>query len=98
MGPKNFTKKKNQPKDRQKTGAVAYNLAGEFTKQGGSYKTWKSRWFVCDDSKISYFKDKKEWETGPVAGVPKGKKAKRYLFIGFSHLFMFFSSHKKKKK
>jgi len=61
----------NGQKERQRTGKAIYNIAGEFTKQGGSYKSWKTRWFVVDDSSVSYYKEKSEWENGPLLGVPK---------------------------
>jgi len=59
------------PKDRMKDGKAAYHVAGNYMKHGGSYKSWKARFFVCDDTKVSYYKDQQEWEKGPVAGVPK---------------------------
>jgi len=61
----------NAPKDREKTGKAAYHIAGLFMKHGGSHKSWKSRWFVCDDTKVYYYQDKKTWESGPVSGKPK---------------------------
>jgi len=60
----------NGAKDRQRTGNAIYRLSGIFSKQGGSYKSWKERYFVVDDTAITYYKDKKEWENGPVKGVP----------------------------
>jgi len=65
----------NENRERNRTGNVVYLIAGEFMKEGGSYKSWKSRWFVVNDSGLSYYKDKQEWENGPVAGTyvkPKG--------------------------
>lgn len=29
------------------------------TKQGGSYKSWKKRWFILKGSQLFYFKTKK---------------------------------------
>jgi len=43
-------------------------------KQGGSVKTWKSRWFVVSDTNLYYYKDKKDWENGPVKGNPAPPK------------------------
>jgi len=60
----------NGAKDRERTGLSVYRLAGTFVKQGGSVKTWKSRWFVCSDTNLYYYKDKKDWENGPVKGNP----------------------------
>eukprot|EP01119_Soliformovum_irregulare_P003952 TRINITY_DN14981_c0_g1_i1.p1 TRINITY_DN14981_c0_g1~~TRINITY_DN14981_c0_g1_i1.p1 ORF type:complete len:374 (-),score=82.45 TRINITY_DN14981_c0_g1_i1:55-1176(-) len=60
----------NLPKDRDRTGKAVYMLAGHFFKQGGAVKSWKDRWFVVDDTVITYYKDKKEWESGPVQGNP----------------------------
>jgi len=60
----------NGRKIRNRTGKSIYHLAGEFVKEGGSVKNWKSRWFVVDDNSITYYKDKSEWESGPVLGFP----------------------------
>jgi hypothetical protein len=60
----------NGAKDRERTGLSVYRLAGTFVKQGGNVKTWKSRWFVCSDTNLYYYKDKKDWENGPVKGNP----------------------------
>jgi len=62
----------NGSKERLREGKAIYCIAGEFTKQGGGRKSlnWKARWFVVTDTTISYFKDKKSWETGPVQGQP----------------------------
>jgi len=38
-----------QPADRE----------GWMTKQGGSYKSWKKRWFVLKGTQLFYFKNKK---------------------------------------
>eukprot|EP01119_Soliformovum_irregulare_P000371 TRINITY_DN10259_c0_g1_i1.p1 TRINITY_DN10259_c0_g1~~TRINITY_DN10259_c0_g1_i1.p1 ORF type:complete len:506 (-),score=159.16 TRINITY_DN10259_c0_g1_i1:35-1552(-) len=62
-------------KDRQRNGKAIYHIAGDLTKQGGSIKTWKNRWVVVDDTSISYYKDKADWELGAVQGGkarPKG--------------------------
>lgn len=32
--------------------------AGFLTKQGGTVKTWKQRWFVCIRNQLSYFEDR----------------------------------------
>jgi len=34
--------------------------SGWMTKQGGSYKSWKRRWFVLKGNKLYYFKSKKD--------------------------------------
>ena len=56
---------------------------GFLTKQGGSIKTWKRRWFVLKGSTLYYFKTKQDTEeTGridlgadsTVADEPKKKK------------------------
>mmetsp|Transcript_2105 Transcript_2105/g.2786 ORF Transcript_2105/g.2786 Transcript_2105/m.2786 type:complete len:524 (-) Transcript_2105:51-1622(-) len=61
-------------KDRNRTGKAIYHLAGEFTKEGGSHKSWKTRWFVVDDSSFTYWPDKAAWEAGPVLGAPSKPK------------------------
>jgi len=58
------------PKERERTGDAVYKVAGQFFKQGGSYKSWKDRWFVIDDTAVTYYKEKKDWESGPVLGKP----------------------------
>jgi len=58
------------PKERERTGSVVYLIAGEFVKDGGSVKSWKNRWFVVDDTNIVYYKDKRNWNNGPVKGIP----------------------------
>jgi len=62
----------NGSKERLREGKAIYHIAGEFTKQGGGRKSlnWKNRWFVVSDTAISYYKDKKTWENGPVQGLP----------------------------
>jgi len=60
----------NSPKHRMRTGKAIYFIAASLTKEGGQHKSWKMRWFVVDDSSIKYFKDKAEWESGPVTGSP----------------------------
>jgi len=66
----------NNAKQRERNGSAVYHVAGEFTKQGGGKKSlnWKVRWFVVNDTNISYYKDKKEWENGPVKGSPAQPK------------------------
>jgi len=64
----------NGHKIRNRTGKAVYHLAGELTKEGGSVKNWKNRWFVVDDSTFTYYKDKQEWEAGPVSGAPAKPK------------------------
>jgi hypothetical protein len=31
---------------------------GFLTKEGGSFKSWKKRWFVLKDGALSYYKQK----------------------------------------
>jgi len=69
----------NSQKERIRNGSAVYLLSGLYYKQGGSYKSWKERWFVVDDSGIHYYKDQKDWENGPV----KGKHAQPQGTISF---------------
>eukprot|EP01114_Cavostelium_apophysatum_P016829 TRINITY_DN4864_c0_g1_i1.p1 TRINITY_DN4864_c0_g1~~TRINITY_DN4864_c0_g1_i1.p1 ORF type:complete len:535 (+),score=158.40 TRINITY_DN4864_c0_g1_i1:88-1692(+) len=57
-------------KERSRQGLAVYHIAGELTKEGGSYKSWKTRWFVVDDTSICYYKEKEVWDRGPVIGAP----------------------------
>jgi len=46
---------------------------GWLTKQGGSIRTWKKRWFVLKDNKLYYFKSQKDVEvTGDIVLGPDG--------------------------
>jgi len=49
---------------------------GWLTKQGGSIKTWKRRWFVLKDDKIYYFKGQKDAEATGVIQLESGASAK----------------------
>jgi len=62
----------NGTKERERTGKAVYHIAGEFMKQGGGKKSlnWKVRWFVVTDTSIAYYKEKKDWDIGPVQGFP----------------------------
>mmetsp|Transcript_18258 Transcript_18258/g.30448 ORF Transcript_18258/g.30448 Transcript_18258/m.30448 type:complete len:502 (-) Transcript_18258:267-1772(-) len=67
---------------------------GFLTKQGGSYKNWKRRWFVLKGDTLYYFKTQKDTEqTGqikieknslcsPEQGMRTGKKSKFYFSVG----------------
>jgi len=66
----------NGTKERERNGKAVYHIAGSFMKQGGGKKSlnWKTRWFVVSDSQICYYKEKKDWENGPVQGSPAQPK------------------------
>jgi len=51
-------------------GKAVFHITAELMKEGGSFKSWKTRWFVVDDTSINYYKDKETWMEGPVAGNP----------------------------
>lgn len=69
---------------------------GFLTKQGGSIKNWKKRWFVLKGDTLYYFKTQKDTEqTGqikleknsvcsPEQGMRTGKKSKFYFSLGTS--------------
>eukprot|EP01126_Amoeba_proteus_P018378 TRINITY_DN1934_c0_g1_i7.p1 TRINITY_DN1934_c0_g1~~TRINITY_DN1934_c0_g1_i7.p1 ORF type:complete len:471 (-),score=100.78 TRINITY_DN1934_c0_g1_i7:221-1633(-) len=50
---------------------------GFLTKQGGSYKTWKRRWFVLKGQNLYYFKTKKDVEHTGVIVLTKESFVKR---------------------
>jgi len=88
------------PRDRERNGAVAFVISGEFMKHGGERKTWKTRWFVADDHRISYYKDKKEWETGPVKGnakEPQGEISYAEITSIYAHKDFFCSEIEKER-
>jgi len=59
---------------------------GWMTKQGGSYKSWKKRWFVLKGTQLFYFKSKKDTElTGVIeltreSFVKREDKKKKFCF------------------
>lgn len=76
----------NGKKERERMGNAVYRICGEYVKQGGGYKSWKKRFFVVDDSTVSYFRNRKEWELGPVSGQSKGKPQGTIMFAQISQI------------
>lgn len=50
---------------------------GWMTKQGGSYKSWKKRWFVLKGAQLFYFKTKKDTDLTGVINLTKESNVKR---------------------
>jgi len=85
---------------------------GFLTKQGGSIKTWKRRWFVLKNDTLYYFKTQKDTEQkgeiklektsscNPEPGLRTGKKKNRFYFsVGTStRTFLMFSDSEETMK
>jgi len=69
---------------------------GYLTKQGGSVKTWKKRWFVLKGNRLYYFKSRKDQDvTGIIeltkdSFVKKEEKKKKYCFAVATSKRVFF--------
>ena len=69
---------------------------GWLTKQGGSVKTWKRRWFVLKDYCLYYFKDPVDGNalgciTLPSYSITPTKEVnKKFAFKGIYFFFLFF--------
>ena len=74
--------------------------AGHLTKQGGGIKTWRKRYFVCDNGWVFYYKDMKDKEPRGVidlagcdiadVSVLKKKKYCMHIHHPGAQLFFFF--------
>eukprot|EP01126_Amoeba_proteus_P012707 TRINITY_DN1524_c0_g1_i8.p1 TRINITY_DN1524_c0_g1~~TRINITY_DN1524_c0_g1_i8.p1 ORF type:complete len:378 (-),score=76.50 TRINITY_DN1524_c0_g1_i8:842-1975(-) len=67
-------------KDAGKVSCVSLSPAdkdGWLTKQGGSYKNWKRRWFILKGENIYYFKTKKDSDMTGVIPLTKESFVKR---------------------
>eukprot|EP01103_Thecamoeba_quadrilineata_P001076 TRINITY_DN10951_c0_g1_i1.p1 TRINITY_DN10951_c0_g1~~TRINITY_DN10951_c0_g1_i1.p1 ORF type:complete len:473 (-),score=100.72 TRINITY_DN10951_c0_g1_i1:93-1511(-) len=53
---------------------------GWLTKQGGSIRTWKKRWFVLKDAKLYYFKNPKDTEVTGIIPLDKSSACKEEAF------------------
>jgi hypothetical protein len=60
---------------------------GWMTKQGGTFKTWKRRWFVLKGDKIYYFKGQTDQDVTGVIELSSKSKVKKDEIKGKNNLF-----------
>lgn len=68
--------------------------SGYMTKQGGSYKSWKRRWFVLKTDKLYYFKGKKDPDITGVVELSKESQISKMPKKRSKHCFSIICSQR----